>query len=81
LQIGTRAYQNIESNRAELTVNRLIEIAQLLDVMPTDLLMGGGQIILNSKDKLNSDFEEERKVYKEEILFLRELLKDKLTEK
>jgi transcriptional regulator with XRE-family HTH domain len=38
LQITARAYQNIENNKSELTVRRLLEIAILLDVKPFDLL-------------------------------------------
>jgi transcriptional regulator with XRE-family HTH domain len=38
LGISTRAYSNIENNTAEITVSRLIEIAEILECDPTYIL-------------------------------------------
>lgn len=38
LGISTRAYSNIESNVSEITVSRLIEIAEILECDPTYIL-------------------------------------------
>lgn len=52
LDISVSAYSNIERDVSALTVNRLIQIAEILEVKPSTILeMDGKQILADSDNK------------------------------
>jgi transcriptional regulator with XRE-family HTH domain len=89
LGLTTRAYSKIETGETQLTINRLNEISSVLQVDPIEILgFDAKQIFNNCKqdgniginhitapEKLILQFENEISHLKEEIIFLRDIIK------
>ncbi len=89
LGLSTRAYSKIESGETQLTINRLNQVADLLDIDPFELLgFDEKQVFNNCKqegniginhitipEKLIDQYERQITHLQEEITFLRDLMK------
>ena len=91
LGLSTRAYSKIESGETQLTINRLNEIATILNADPMKLLGFDSQNVLNNygtqegniavsqtvtvSDMLIEQYESRIRHLEDEILFLRALVK------
>lgn len=91
LGLSTRAYSKIESGETQLTINRLNEIAAILEVDPVQALGFDHQNVFNNygtqegniglnqtitiSDKLIEQYESRIRHLEDEILFLRALAK------
>jgi transcriptional regulator with XRE-family HTH domain len=87
--LSTRAYSKIESGETQLTINRLNEIAAILEVDPIQALGFDHQNVFNNctqegniginhiniPDKLLEQYEGRIRHLEDEILFLRALVK------
>lgn len=75
LKISQRAYSSIENGKTQLTIERLVEIAKILDVSIMEILELESNTIFNNNFNNNAthnqgnlifkkdDFEEQRKLY------------------
>lgn len=92
LGISPRQYQRIESGQHDLSLQRLEEICQVLEVKPPELLgmdekyvidngsnSGSGQSLTNNDrtEQLLTQYQEQIKQLKEEVAFLRKRLERK----
>ena len=91
LGLSTRAYSKIESGETQLTINRLNEIAAILEVDPIQALGFDHQNVFNNygtqeeniglnqtitiSDKLIEQYESRIRHLEDEILFLRAMVK------
>ncbi|MAX79840.1 MAG: transcriptional regulator [Crocinitomicaceae bacterium] len=88
LEISTRAYSKIETGETQLTVPRLFQISEILDVTPIEILgfdekqvfnhcnqSGNIGSINNLPNELVDQYENLIKHLTEEVAFLRSLLK------
>ncbi len=89
LNLTTRAYSKIESGETQLTINRLNEISEILGVDPIEVLgFDDRQVFNNCKqegniginhislpDKLIEQYETQIKQLRDEVVFLRTLVK------
>jgi transcriptional regulator with XRE-family HTH domain len=89
LEISPRQYQRIESGQCDLSLRRLEEISQVLEVEPPELLgMDEKYVLENSRnsgfgqgfthnpltEQLLTQYQEQIKQLKEEVAFLRKRL-------
>lgn len=72
LEISQKAYSKIETGATKLSVERLIEIAQVLDVDATDLLKANNQGV--ETDSIDSYYEKRIIQLEEAIVSLRETI-------
>ena len=89
LGISNRAYSKIETGETNLTIDKLNSISEVLEVSPFDILgfnekqlftncTQEGNIGINNivmSDKLSDSYEKHINNLKEEIIFLRKLIK------
>ena len=78
LNLSTSAYSNIETDKTDLTVKRLIKIAEILDVN-VNVLMGTENNIQNYttvEPSANNIFEDEMKQLKLQIKEMQSVIKE-----
>ena len=89
LGLSIRAYSKIETGETQLTINRLNEIAKILEIDPIEILGFDHQNIFNNcnqegniginhiniPDKLIEQYEKRIQHLESEVLFLRTLIK------
>lgn len=80
LGISTRAYSKIEAGETQLSIKRLNEISQILQVNPIKILVFDSQSIFSDKQntpdssKLIAQYEKTIRVLEEQIQLLKSLL-------
>jgi transcriptional regulator with XRE-family HTH domain len=92
LELSPRQYQRIESGQHDLSLQRLEEICQVLEVKPPELLGMDGKYVINNgssrgsgqgypnndrTEQLLMQYQEQIKQLKEEVAFLRKRLERK----
>lgn len=88
LDISPSTYTKIERNEVKLTVERFLQIAEILDISPASFLKSSGNnvVIQNNTDFENAYVENLQQLdrelvitLKEEIIFLRKIISEKLS--